>query len=156
MFQQSSWSFEEDQMLQSSIPSHVVMWPGNEDRVALTTKLRTILHTTNKARLSQNMTFISPRPAKWKVLRVIWVEGSPIDCGRYINLPAALSSSKNGLPWEKRDKRKKLGGVEAWTNNCENSWQGCFNNQVDRSKKIRCYNPQSQAMWSCGLGMRIE
>lgn len=25
------------------------------------------------------VTFISPLPAKWKVLRVIWVEGSPID-----------------------------------------------------------------------------
>ena len=46
--------------------------------------------------------------------------------------------------------------MEAWTNNCENSWQGCFNNQVDYLKKIRCYNPHSQAMWSCGLGMRIE
>lgn len=25
------------------------------------------------------VTFISPRPAKWKVLRVIWVDGSPTD-----------------------------------------------------------------------------
>jgi len=26
-----------------------------------------------------SVTFISPRPAKWNVLRVIWVDGSPID-----------------------------------------------------------------------------
>ena len=25
------------------------------------------------------VTFISPLPAKWKVFRVIWVDGSPID-----------------------------------------------------------------------------
>lgn len=27
-----------------------------------------------------SVTFISPRPAKWKVLSVICVEGSPTDC----------------------------------------------------------------------------
>lgn len=29
------------------------------------------------------VTFISPRPAKWKVFNVIWVEGSPIDWNIY-------------------------------------------------------------------------
>ncbi len=38
-----------------------------------------------------NVTFISPRPAKWKVLRVIWVEGSPIDWAA--NIPTGSPGS---------------------------------------------------------------
>ena len=36
------------------------------------------------------VTFISPLPAKWKVLRVICVDGSPIDCNTVPSLTTRL------------------------------------------------------------------
>ena len=41
---------------------------------------------TNLKRGIPRVTFISPRPAKWNVFRVIWVEGSPIDCAEFNTL----------------------------------------------------------------------
>ena len=62
----------------------------------------TIFSITYLSRGIPRVTFISPLPAKWKVLRVIWVDGSPID---YNTILVTMTHTHAHTPERLKDRR---------------------------------------------------
>jgi hypothetical protein len=70
------------------------------------------------------VTFTSPFPAKWKVLRVIWVDGSPMDCREVRGRTRERGGEREERERQGRGEGEKREGREREERERERRWRG--------------------------------